>query len=502
MSDWDAPDTVKESLLALPIIDPLGDGYVNISWPQDKITAHLEGMWRSGSRFETVMRIRHDELGTIHALTRINLLSTSARTELVRSLEKRYPGLGWNSRVDGIIEAADKVYRSELTITTVGEKQPQPIQYLVRPLLEVGNITGIAADPGTGKSMMALALALQVGGHGVLVPGTGTPTTIGRTLYLDWEDDEGTHGSRLHALLAGVGRKAPPLPVKHVRMHGALTDSADKIIRMCRTEKPAMVVIDSVGSAVVGRINEPEFVLPLMDACRSMRSTVLLLGHLTKHESDGKLIGTVFWFTIPRLAWHLAKAQDEGESESRLVLNHKKTNNNMIFKPMGFRVEFENDGDMMRSVRYYSTDISADPALAKFSTTADKITQFLLENGRQQVSAVVEGTKLPLETVRSALKRGTGRRFVMFGSGRMAQWAVLSQSEMLSGASGASHQVHAPDDRVQQGPFKGPPTDAPVRLSGSEDRNRNEPDEDEDLVYNDAGELVDRRTGRAARNGT
>ena len=158
MSEWDAPDPVKESLLALPIIDPLGDGYVNISWPQDKITAHLEGMWRSGSRFETVMRIRHDELGTIHALTRINLLSTSARTELVRSLEKRYPGLGWNSRVDGIIEAADKIYRSELTITTVGEKQPQPIQYLVRPLLEVGNITGIAADPGTGKSLMALAL--------------------------------------------------------------------------------------------------------------------------------------------------------------------------------------------------------------------------------------------------------------------------------------------------------------------------------------------------------
>ena len=464
--DWDS--TATESLLVHPIIDPLGDGYVNISWPQDKITAHLEGMWRSGSRFETVMRIRHDELGTIHALTRINLLSTSARTELVRSLEKRYPGLGWNSRIDGIIEAADKVYRSELKVATIGEKQPEPIQYLVRPLLEANNITGIAADPGTGKSLLALALALQIDGHGVTVPGTSAPAIPGRTLYLDWEDDEGTHNSRFHAILNGVGRKAPPLPVKHVRMHGALTDSADKIIRLCRSDKPAMVVVDSIGSAVVGRINEPEYVLPMMDVCRSMRTTVLLLGHLAKHESDGKLIGTVFWFTIPRLAWHLAKAQDEGESESRLVLNHKKTNNNMMFRPMGFRVEFENDGDMMRSVRYYSTDIKDDPALAKFATTADKITQFLLENDRQQVSAIVEGTGLPLETVRSALKRGTGRRFVMFGSGRMAQWAAQRQ-ETLSGASGASHQVHAPGDRVHNGPLTGGGFVAPVKVSGSKD---------------------------------
>ena len=485
MSDWDAPDTVKESLLALPIIDPLGDGYVNISWPQDKITAHLEGMWRSGSRFETVMRIRHDELGTIHALTRINLLSTSARTELVRSLEKRYPGLGWNSRVDGIIEAADKVYRSELTITTVGEKQPQPIQYLVRPLLEVGNITGIAADPGTGKSMMALALALQVGGHGVLVPGTGTPTTIGRTLYLDWEDDEGTQGSRLHALLAGVGRKAPPLPVKHVRMHGALVDSSDKIIRMCRTEKPAMVVVDSVGSAVVGRINDPEYVLPMMDVCRSMRTTVLLLGHLAKHESDGKLIGSVFWFTIPRQAWHLAKAQDEGESESRLVLNHKKANNTMIFKPLGWKVDIEKDGDLLKTVRYYTTDISEDPGLARFATASDKITQYLVENGRQNITEIVTATELPLGTVKSTLQRGRGRRFVMFGSGRMAQWGALRPD-----APDALFQMHASSRSDAQGSIKDPSVH-PSRLSTSPGSDAS--DEDEDLVYNDAGELVRRQ---------
>ena len=484
MNDWDAPDAAKESLLALPIIDPLGDGYVNISWPQDKITAHLEGMWRSGSRFETVMRIRHDELGTIHALTRINLLSTSARTELVRSLEKRYPGLGWNSRVDGIIEAADKVYRNELKITTIGEKQPQPTQYLVRPLLEVNNITGIAADPGTGKSLLALALALQIGGHGIVVPGTSTAAT-GRTLYLDWEDDEETHNSRLHAILAGVGRKAPPLPVKHVRMHGALTDSADKIIRLCRTEKPALAVIDSIGSAVVGRINDPEYVLPMMDVCRSMHTTVLLLGHLAKHESDGKLIGTVFWFTIPRLAWHLAKAQDEGDTESRLVLNHKKANNSMIFKPLGWKVAIDKDGDMLKSVRYSSTDISEDPGLEHFATASDKIMRYLLDTERQNISQIMEGTALPLGTVKSTLQRGRGRRFVMFGSGRLAQWGALRPD-----ASDALFQMHASGDRMQNGPpVKG---GASMHPSGSSDSTPDASDDDEDLVYNDAGELVRR----------
>lgn len=434
MSDWDLPTDLGPSRpeLIMPVVEPLGDGFANISWPEDKITAHLEGMWRAGARFEVVLRITHRDYGTIHALTRINLLSTSARTDLVRTLEKRYPNLGWNVRVDGIVEAADKVYRADLKVTTPGEKPPEAINYLVRPIIEEGKTTAIAADPGTGKSMLAAAIALHVGGHGPVLPPFPVPAQPGKTLYLDWEDEEDTHGIRLHALLNGAGRKAPPLPIRHMRMRGMLTDAADRVIRICRTEQPRLVVVDSVGSAVVGHINEPEYVLPLMDVCRAMKTSVLLLGHLPKHESDGRLIGTIFWVTIPRQAWHLTKEQEEGEAETRLVLKHVKPNNAMLAKPIGLKVEFANDGDLLKTVRYYSTDIAKDPRTERHALPVERLVQFWLQIGRTSLKIASEETGIPYETVKKTANRHEGKHFIRFGPPRSkdAEWGVLDKGHL------------------------------------------------------------------------
>jgi len=427
VNDWAIPEGSKaEPHVIMPLVDLLGDGFVNITWPEDKITAHLEGLWRSGNRFETVVRITHKDLGIIHAPTRINLLSTSARTELRRSLDHRFPQVGWATRIDQIVSEADRAYRISFSITTVGEKEPSVSSRLVSPLLETGRLTALAAEAGTGKSMLALTLALQIGGHGVLIPGTTAPEKPGKSLYLDWEDEWDTHARRQAAILKGAGKTAPPTPIKHIRMSGMLVDQADWVLRVCRAEAPALVIVDSVGKAVMGHINEPEFVLPLMDVCRSMKTTVLLLGHLPKHESDGRLIGTVFWFTEPRQGWHMAKAQEPGESETYLALNHTKANNWAITKPLGLKVEIEQEGDKLDTVRYYAVDIAKTPDLEKHAVASDRIHAYLLVSGRQQIAQIMEALGLPYETVRKALSRSKGKRFQSWGGGRTAEWGVLS----------------------------------------------------------------------------
>lgn len=442
----DEPHVIK------PAVDVLGDGFVNISWPEDKLTAHLEGLWRSGSRFETVLRIRHDDLGTVHAPTRINLLSTSARTDLRRSLDSRFSHIGWATRIDQIADYADKVYRSELQITTIGEAEPPAMSYLASPVLERNRICALAAEAGTGKSTLALALALQIGGHGQVVPGISVPQEAGKTLYLDWEDEWDTHANRQAAILRGVGKKAPPLPVRHVRMSGLLVDHSDRLTRMCRDMKPALVVVDSVGKAVMGHINEPEFVLPMMDACRAMKTTVLMLGHLAKHESDGKLIGSVFWFTDPRQGWHLAKVQEAGESESHLALNHKKASNDMLSKPLGLKVEFQADP---KTIRYYAADVATDPDLEQFAVAADRIENYLVTGGgREQLGQIAEGTGLPVNTVKGTLQRFKGKKFIVFGRGRGAEWAALRQLDTLD----TSNKTHVSNsNRIQNKTQGGPP---------------------------------------------
>ena len=434
MTILDLPES--EPHVIKPLIDLKGDGFVDIVWPEDKITAQLEGLWRAGGRFETVLRILHTDLGTIHAPSRINLLSTSARTDLRRSLDQRFPQIGWGVRIDQIADYADKVYRSDLKVEVLGSRLPRPLSYLARPLLETGQITALGAEAGTGKSMLALTIALEIGGYGPLIPGVAALVT-GETLYLDWEADYDTHANRQSAILQGAGKPLEAKPVRHIYMTGMLLDQADRILCLVRSFKPVLVIVDSVGKAVMGHVNEPEFVLPLMDVCRSMKTTILLIGHLAKHDSDGSLIGSVFWFTDPRQGWQLAKSQEPGQSESQLALIHKKSNNSMLQKPLGFRVEIANNGDALGAIRYYTADVAKNPELERYAVAVDRLTQFLLTNGRSQVAQIAEATGLPLNTVRTTLRRHRDTRFIMFGSGRTAEWAVTA-----SDTSRTPNQIH------------------------------------------------------------
>ena len=487
MNDWVIPDGSVEPHVIKPQVDLLGDNFLDITWPEDKITAHLEGLWRSGSRFETVLRLSHKDLGTILAPTRINLLSASARDQLRRSLDHRFPQVGWATRIDQIVSEADRAYRVSFSITTVGEKEPSVSSRLVSPLLETGQLTALAAEAGTGKSLLALALALQVGGHGVLVPGTTAPEKPGKSLYLDWEDQWDTHARRQKAILKGAGKAGPPFPIRHVRMAGMLVDQADWIMRVCRAENPALVIVDSVGKAVGGHINEPEFVLPLMDICRSMRTTVLLLGHLAKHESDGRLIGTVFWFTEPRQGWHISRSQEPGASETYLALNHTKANNWALGKPLGLKVEIGMNGDVIDTVRYYSVDVARTPDLEKHAVASDRIHAYLLTSGRQQIAQIMEALGLPYDTVRKALWRSKGKRFQSWGGGRTAEWGVLAgQPGQESGTRpdetgtrvsrksglGGGHPLLGVSP-ISQGGYGG----NPGRVGGNRDASRNQEDE-------------------------
>jgi len=420
--------SVSKGEVPAPSFESDGAGNVTITWPGDRLKFAVEDLWKQRDRFECLVRVTHDEFGVLRSRTRINLYSTSALDALRRALANRLP-INWQARLEQIVEVCDLVYRQGEPLVWLDGTFDKSNRWLLKPLIEKGQISAIAAEGGTGKSLLSLALALSVGGHGLIVPGiTPTAGASPKTLYCDWETDRDIQNMRYQAVLNGVGRAHTDKTVAYVRMAGMFSDAADRLARIIRDENIELAVIDSVAPAVQGEIKDESLVIQLMNTCRALKISSLLIGHVPKIEDNGKIIGSTFWYDYPRVSWFLKKTQESGEDESVLGLFHKKANNFKQFKPIGLRAEFTSDADgVLTHVRYYASDVLTDPDLEKHAPAPDRIEAYLLKHGKAQAAAISNEIGLPLASVRKALARGKGKRFVMFGLGHAAEWAVLGE---------------------------------------------------------------------------
>lgn len=227
-----------------------------------------------------------------------------------------------------------------------GEPAP-PRPWHVRNMIPSRVVTLLQGDGGTGKSILALQLAVAtVLGR----PWLGQDVRRGNVLYMSAEDDRGEIHRRLDLIAVDYGvdfGDLPGLKVLDVTGQDAVLAAADRQGRLAPTElwpdferaveawAPVLVIIDNLADVFAGeenaRTQARQFIAMLQGCAARQDASLLLIGHpsLAGMASGTGSSGSTAWNNSVRSRLYLTRPSgDDGAatvSDAR-VLTVKKAN--------------------------------------------------------------------------------------------------------------------------------------------------------------------------------
>ena len=187
-----------------------------------------------------------------------------------------------------------------LTVQDLGAMPaPKP---LVQGIVDQGDLFGIVAPASTGKSALAVDLALSVASG---TPWMGRRVRQGAVIYVALEGGRG-YGHRLDAWEGRTGLRVADLPFRLI-MHPLKLNSGDDWARLIASIRQAadelgqdisMVLVDTVRRAFAGGENENTPWAMFVDSCDRIReatgATIGLVHHTGKDHSRGARGHSVF----------------------------------------------------------------------------------------------------------------------------------------------------------------------------------------------------------------
>ncbi len=279
--------------------------------------------------------------------TRLNLLSTRSREEVVRRLQQRRPGPDWALLMEAacwkVIEAQRRG-RPAVLLRDVTE--PPAAGWLIPPILSAADPAILFGDGGRGKSYLALALAASVH-SGRALAGLEVRQPI-RIAYLDWEWSEWPHYRRLRALW-GPG-ELPDFLYVPCAAEGPLSHQVDRLRRILSQHQVGYVVIDSVALACDGPPEEAQSALGFFQALAQLEAGALLVGHVNRQGDTEKPFGSAFWHNSARSTWYVDRVQEVEGTSFDLGLYQKKHNDGAPAAPIGLRFDFTGDLTTIRRI--------------------------------------------------------------------------------------------------------------------------------------------------------
>lgn len=345
---------------------------------------------------------------------RLNLTSARSKKALAADIASRRNGVPWEDVIEQVAVLSLRRFREGEPVIAVGN-QPIPdvrIEYQLYPFLRKGQPTIVFGEGGLGKSMLASYLSLLVQ-SGVEVG--GLKPEQGNVLYLDYEDDSIETNERVRAFKAGVGSVVDHAEIQYRYCHQMLHYETGILQRIVAEHQISMIVVDSLGGATGGQINDADINTKLFNALRALKVTALLIDHVAKGDQKSGPIGSVFKYNRARSLWEIKHARQPGETEFSLGLYHRKVNRGRLMKPIGLHMEFE--GDPAEVVIVSPIRVEGVPELEAELPLGDRI-DVLLKGGplaSKDIATELQPPTVSLEaftnTIRVTLSQNK-RRFV------------------------------------------------------------------------------------------
>lgn len=167
----------------------------------------------------------------------------------------------------------------------------KPITWLWEDWIPFGMLTILGAQPGTGKSLLALDLARQII-HGLKWPdGSLVPEHVGGrpVIYVDGECVPQIITERAQTWAVDMTRLFPMLPSFETPIDFGSLPTQETLIEMIYSTKPALIVIDSLGSVNTQGENAVDDVRGILNFLNTVAAefdlAVLLIHHLRKRPN-------------------------------------------------------------------------------------------------------------------------------------------------------------------------------------------------------------------------
>jgi len=382
-----------------PAIAP-GVDFVNLSWRDLGLRVMAERVTDEGL---AELRFFSNNGGgevLLHT-TKVNLLSTPAMTTLTKRLKQNSALIPWTDILTYVTEEILKIARRVEPAEKIWPSTDDTLEvkYLLEPLLYLNHPAVIFGDYGSLKSMSALAIAyiVQLPYHNNALGLTTSIEPI-KCLYLDYEDDSTSFRRRWSALERGFGKGA--MPILYKRMTGTLADSIEQVRQIIENEDIKLLIVDSLGPAARGNLNDPEPAIKYHAALRQLGITSLTLAHTSKDQLTKKrtIFGSVFFTNLARSVWECKAEQEVGEDEAIISLKHTKANLSRLHPPLGYKFTFTDNTISIAKAELRDTGLSGELPLS-FQI------KDLLRSGAKTVKGIAEALEANEASIKTVVNR-------------------------------------------------------------------------------------------------
>jgi RecA-family ATPase len=244
-----------------------------------------------------------------------------------------------------------------LDLRALSENDPQPPRFIVAGWLPEGQVTLFAGHGGSGKSLIALTVAICIAAGRAFF---GLRCERRRVLFLSFEDSAAVLHWRLHRVCQMLGvdlasldgwlfvfdatERGEPLFVEARDGYGT-TPAFDWLREQIAATGAQVTVIDGTADAFAGNENARAQVRAFVQALRRAlprEGAALLLHHvdaLSAHSGSSKgYSGSTAWHNSCRARWYLRLADDGDDADpSRVVLELRKSNHGKPGATLGLR---------------------------------------------------------------------------------------------------------------------------------------------------------------------
>lgn len=373
-----------------------------------------------------------DEIRTVIPPSRTNLMNATRGgvgwKGLAATLSDMARSIAWDEAVAQGVERAIEVYRTgeqekELRYQKLTLGNP----FLLEPFIASTGVSVFFGEGGTGKSLIALSLAVAVAGN---YPIFGKyPRQAGPVMYFDYEDDSEVHEERLAAILKSIKIELE-YPIYHRKLIAKVSQSQATMRRSIGERGAVLAVLDSIGMGRGGNANTAEDTIRLFRALRSLDVPTLAIDHVNKEDKrSGETVspyGSVYTINSARLLWGAVIAPGlTSEDKKYLNLQNTKANRTALSPPMGMAITYHNREDDVHNTRWLGQvdfEVFDKWWASKEPDTFERIRHYLGQHPEEwySIRELVMLTNLSQAAIEKALQRNKralqkkkrGREFV------------------------------------------------------------------------------------------
>lgn len=382
---------------------------------------------KDGLKCEATIMLDYPPVNGLVRQGRFNLSSTRTRSEWINVLRREYEALPWHDIFEAVCALSLKRWRDgSPTIDLASVTERPGVPYLIDPFVVEGESSLIFGDGGSGKSLLAMAIAVTVA-TGEPILGID-PKFVGPVMYLDWEWDEYEHSDRLRAICHGAGIDVPYGMIHYRREYASLSEGASTIRREIAARGVRFVVCDSLGFARGGEPESADVTLKTFAAARTFGVPRLFIDHIPKDAKDKRYsFGSVYTRNAVRASWRIDAAKSVDGRKTAMGLSQAKENLGWE-APRGLTMGVEvSEFKRLTSVTFIPTDYHGLPVTAK-RTLKDQIRDVLFNaDGPMEGSDVWKVlVKAGVNTTEASVKTALSTNRNMFESTKQG-YKILSR---------------------------------------------------------------------------